>query len=362
MNRWTAVAACASAGAMLVPSPAGSIVVASTTSAVAEDGSLTNGRSQCRLAWRVVPTPATGDSDFTAVDARASSDVWAVGTREATVGKLLVFRPLIEHWNGRAWNVTAVPEIEAVLFGVDALSAREVWAVGQDVTMHLAGGRWNATRLTGIFLDAVAAVASDDVWAVGRTGYDLYDRSSVRIVHWNGRKWIGTPLQIAGELNAISAVTRNNIWAVGAKTIAGEDRALIVHWNGRSWKEYPAPPGTSWLNDVTAVGKDDVWASGNGAILHWNGRSWKRFAGPPGKLADRSWDALAATSSHNLWVAHYLEGVFHWNGARWRRAWGQHEDGVIEAMSALRPADVWAVGSQSQGRLDRPLVVHYSCV
>jgi hypothetical protein len=75
-------------------------------------------------AWSVIPSPNAGPAAFssqlTAVTAVASNDVWAVGFTTDT---------LVEHWDGNHWGI--VPsQSGGGLWGVAAVNARDLWAVG----------------------------------------------------------------------------------------------------------------------------------------------------------------------------------------------------------------------------------------
>ena len=73
----------------------------------------------------------------------------------------------------------------------------------------------------------------------------------------------------------------------------------------------PSPSGRDTLNAVSALSPTDVWAVGsfNGAggvsqtlIEHWNGTSWARVTSPnPG--ADNALAGVAASSACNAWFA-----------------------------------------------------------
>src|SRR5205823_1270424 len=82
--------------------------------------------------WSVVPSPnvTTIDNYLHGVAVISANDVWAVGTSddEGTNG----FQTLVEHWNGTAWSVVSSPnpDLGNRLYGVAAVSANYVWAVG----------------------------------------------------------------------------------------------------------------------------------------------------------------------------------------------------------------------------------------
>ncbi len=77
----------------------------------------------------------TSGSQFTAVSAVSSTDVWAVGIQD-TAGPATGLRTLIEHWDGKAWSVVASPNVDPqkdnpnTLFAATAASPGNVMAVG----------------------------------------------------------------------------------------------------------------------------------------------------------------------------------------------------------------------------------------
>ncbi len=81
------------------------------------------------------------------------------------------------------------------------------------------------------------------------------------------------------RLNAVAAISSNDVWAVGGDT----DfliTAIIEHWDGKAWSLVPSPTyvssndsgGAYRLNAVAAISTSDVWAVGDdNRIEHWNG-------------------------------------------------------------------------------------------
>jgi hypothetical protein len=68
-------------------------------------------------------------------------------------------------------------------------------------------------------LNGVAAVSSTDVWAVGYS-YDYYGGGSDSLIeHWDGTAWTTVPSPNPGTalnyLNGVAAVSSNDVWAVG---------------------------------------------------------------------------------------------------------------------------------------------------
>jgi len=69
------------------------------------------------------------------------------------------------------------------------------------------------------------------------------------------------------ELHSVSALAENDVWAVGVSynTERTLGSTLIEHWNGSRWSVVPSPNPSSFvnkLNAVAAVSPNDVWAVG----------------------------------------------------------------------------------------------------
>jgi hypothetical protein len=159
-------------------------------------------------AWSIVPSPTTGIivGNFFGVAAATTNDVWAVGSFLPTKGS---GQALIEHWNGRTWRVAKAPSV------------------------------------AGSSLDAAAAVSANDVWAVG----NVTNASGVEqtfIEHWNGKQWsvVASPSPGAQTnfLSGVAAVATNDVWAVGSFINAsGAFQTVALHWDGTAWSIVPSP-------------------------------------------------------------------------------------------------------------------------
>src|SRR5205085_1423497 len=89
----------------------------------------------CGGSWTVVNSPSPGllDNILYGVDALTSKDVWAVGSAYGNDGRE---GTLTEHWDGSAWSIVASPTAagngDNHLYSISALASNDVWAVGQD--------------------------------------------------------------------------------------------------------------------------------------------------------------------------------------------------------------------------------------
>jgi len=293
-----------------------------------------NWNSPTACGWSVVPSPnGSSSSALSGVAVVSANDVWAVGN---SGNQMSGAQTLIEHWNGTSWSVVTSPNpgsIYNTLYGVTAISAANVWAVGYYV---------NTTGVTQTLIE-----------------------------HWNGTSWSvvtsPSPASMNNELFSVSAASANSIWTVGFLTNNTSqtpiDQTLIEHWNGTSWSVVKSPnPGSSndHLNGVVAVSTSDVWAVGNGKtssgktlIEHWNGTSWSVVASPsPGSGGDLR--GVAKVSAGNVWAVGYYSPnssslqtlTEQWNGTSWQvvKSANIGTSPTFSAVVAVSANDVWAVG------------------
>lgn len=236
--------------------------------------------------WAVyTPTVGTADSSLQGVTAVASNNVWAVGYYSNTISSTI--QSLVMAWDGASWAVVASPNTGTsvnTLSAVDAVSANDIWAVGyyshtalgafQTLVQHWDGASWqslaspNAISATNQ-LFGVTAVAANDVWAVGATIGATATQTLIE--HWDGAAWTIVPSPNLGStrnvLNAVAAVAANDVWAVGSysNSLDRYSQTLVEHWDGTVWTVLASPIlGTTRnvLNAVSAAGVDDVWAVG----------------------------------------------------------------------------------------------------
>jgi hypothetical protein len=245
-------------------------------------------------------------------------------------------------------------------------------------------------------LNSVAAIAGDDVWAVGHTGVSLPSESSepvkTLVQHWNGKDWRVIPSPNISvqdnRLYGVAALSHNDVWAVGAYGNYEASKTLTMHWNGVQWRVVASPDGGSGANtlsDVAAIAPDNIWAVGSYAtcndppscssrdshtlILHWNGKTWRIVPSPNPGTSGGALNAVAAISGSDIWaVGSYGDKVkydtyeyttpkllfLHWNGKVWSQVAGpaNGEGGRLTSIAAISSSDVWAVGGFWGGEPD----------
>jgi hypothetical protein len=163
-------------------------------------------------------------------------------------------------------------------------------------------------------LAAITAISANDIWAVG-SGV-IGDESATATVHWNGTAWsvITSPNvgpEVDNTLLGVTAITSNDVWAVGTQqpTSLTDPSTLILHWNGSVWTIVPSVgPEGSHLLAASAVASNDVWATGYseaGTLSeHWNGSSWSVVPTPTNAngSAPEFLPSVVALSSTNVWT------------------------------------------------------------
>lgn len=265
--------------------------------------------------WNLVPIPNLGSVNYelTGITALSAHNIWAVGFT-------LNFNAptLIEHWNGTAWSVVPSPFVtpQDTLYGVAAISGKNIWAVGYSYNSstylsttlieHWNGTAWTIVSSPNIesgssYLYGVTAISANDVWAVGY--YQNPAPSTLPLIeHWDGSAWsIVSAPNVSSEdnLSGIAAISANDIWAVGSSVNTDSYfQTLTEHWNGTQWSIVSSPniPNDS-LTSIAAAASNDIWAVGgtftgpNGTsqtvIEHWNGTKWNISASPnPGSQND----------------------------------------------------------------------------
>jgi hypothetical protein len=343
--------------------------------------------------WEAIPSPnPVGDSRLEDVDVLAAWDVWAVGSFTGPIDGYWDDRQqsLAMHWNGSAWTIVPTPNpapnpstTKVSLEAVSAIASNDVWAVGrkeeQDaggyvggrvLAMHWDGFQWtdrNApwpvdrdgsvfTGASGEQLYDVAALASNDVWMVGR--YWREETTGVirwfgAAIHWNGSGFEQYDLPMLSPLNnqwalSVAAVASNDVWAVGDGNGTNEP-AYIWHWNGSAWSAVTAPvPGADrTLKAIVALGPNDIWAGGEyrdaqyryfPLILHWDGSSWTQLTTPAGG------DEFLVFAPDDI-LTNGVGGWARWDGTSWSIDPGPPvTTEIIRGLATVGPCEAWAVG------------------
>ena len=302
--------------------------------------------------WQVVPSPAQKNGAImNGLAAISTNDIWAVGRgNQGENGNAVTM-----HWDGTRWKLFPAPSLDAgtALQSVTAISTKNVWAVGAvygtsngseyaTLIEHWNGTRWSivsspSSIYSADILEGVSAVSAKDIWAVGNVFAGGTIGTLAEIEHWDGTKWSLVNPANNGQnspLYGVTAISANNVWAVGYNSSTNVGQTLVEHWNGTSWSIVASPNvgmGSNALTAVTAVSANNIWATGNyyistfvtqTLIEHWDGTQWSVVKSPN-----------AGTSNN------YLNGV----------------------SSVPGTSDVWTVGSYGKDYSSQKSLTEYYC-
>jgi hypothetical protein len=279
-------------------------------------------------SFNLVTSP-TIDGSLSAVSSVSPNDIWAVGFQDTSTG---VVAPLTENFNGTSWSVVAAPtpagSSVAEFTSVSALASNNVWAVGYSLSVangenvstplveHFNGTSWSiqTTPATGGKLNAVTAVSPTDVWAVGGTG------SADLIENFNGTTWsivqAPSPPTNDPSLGGISAVSSTDIFAVGG--VGKGNFPQVLQFNGTTWISLANLPTGIADAAIDAISATDVWTVGNAGIWNFNGTSWSEVSSGAGDLT-----AISGSSANDIFAVGETIStvdetlVEQWNGTSW---------------------------------------------
>lgn len=227
--------------------------------------------------WTVMDTPvqtgASGDFIWD-VQAIAPDDVWFFG-ENLYDDSIVLDLGIAMHWDGSGFEFVDLP-----------------------IVNDNSGGFGNGNSLR-----AGSASSPDNIWAVGAAADGDSLACGVWQIHrWNGSDWQHMPadnvtLNCAWHaLNAVVAIAPDDVW-VGGEYFDGSYHGLAMHWDGTSWAEV-AVPGS--ITDFVAFASDDVYASGSG-IMHWDGTSWSAVETFPNVLGP-SLAGITAAGPCDIWA------------------------------------------------------------
>lgn len=297
--------------------------------------------------------------------------MWAVGNGSSS-------RPLILHFNGKAWSAVSTTGIgsDVGLQEVVAPASKAVWVDGVDSNggvhlYRLSGSRW-------VTVPSPAAVPSPNITS-GPDGqiWAFSSGEGNAVARWTGTAWhvYHTGPSSFIKLTALSFVSTSDGYAVGYTVPTNGLNVgvpAVDHWNGTSWQALAAPPlpkaagGTGELVSVLATKSDGAWAigeyqvPGNGILqnwlAHWNGSSWSTVALPAGfdpveaslrnisvaESGEPQWMS-GSTNSATSAYDHYAAGT--WTFVRGITADGGQGDFDPELVSVPGSNATWAIGT-----------------
>jgi hypothetical protein len=366
----------------------------------------------CTPGWRVVPSPnvGSGGSALAALDVISPTDVWAVGnslsgdTRSTLVEHWDGSRwSVVPSPNG--------PEPINWLTGVSAASANDIWAVGytndgngfesQSFTLilHYDGTSWRVVTTPNPIPDpnpgnydvsnelyGVHAISANDVWAVGHTFTVTLEQTLA--LHWDGTTWanVPTPHQFRfSRLRSVDAAGARDVWAVGEVEKHGTQRTLTQHFDGASWSTVPSPNEgltVDYMSSVSVAAPDDVWVVGyHIAVIgfsqpyqtsswHFDGSTWKLVDVPDVNQENNYLRGVVAIAGKGAFAVGFWDTgtqlqtlTERWNGSAWTIVSSPNRGDVVDELLAIdaAPNALWSIGDFFDGFSYRTQVQRFTC-
>ena len=266
------------------------------------------------------------NGDIWVVSGASATDVWVGGHDDVRLKdtRTTRARPLLAHWDGRAWMVTPVPlhwgEVDTLV-----ASRRSAWATVSNrergtVLLHWSGNRW---RIMPTPADVpspwLVTGPRGRVWLIGKRVYERDAnrwrplpalgpvvgqplrtlRASAEIwrvrlprlpERWDGRRWVSTaplPRDFYQDVADVLPFSATEAWMAGSDG----NHALVFRWDGSRWRRVPgAPPGAIDATIYT-TGAHALWLTGSdGAsrpyLMQRDGSGWKPVPPPTREEAD----------------------------------------------------------------------------
>ncbi len=153
---------------------------------------------------------------------------------------------------------------------------------------------WQNPLPQGNRLNAVHAISANNVWAVGVLG---------TVLRFNGQRWTQVPLKTTAHLNDITATAgTDDVWSVG-------DSGTVVQWSGTEAVVRPLN-SAGQLFAVRGVSKQLAFAAGqDGAALRWDGMQWVQ-TGPPAPFT--TFRGIIALDAGNVWIGQQNGFIQRW--------------------------------------------------
>jgi hypothetical protein len=255
----------------------------------------------------------------------------------------------------------------------------------------------DAPGMNQSWFNDLAYLGPEDIWAVGRGYGNLTpaDLGQVTLAaHFDGAQWTVVPTPNPApaqeftycELNAVEAIAPDDVWAAGTRVDVDDGAGyvglhnLVLHWDGSTWEHADAPIPASFgsqgvsgdgIYDILALAANDVWFFGewirlnaqgftfrHALAMHWDGSSFTvhedfPIVGSNGATIHAS----DAASPDDIWAvgaggdgdpATNQSYIYHWDGSSWEHRPAPQVPGYSHSLGdvkVLAPDDVWISGS-----------------
>jgi hypothetical protein len=233
---------------------------------------------------------------------------------------------------------------------------------------------WRALIVAAVACLGLVAVALGSVYLLSGSGGKKQGAARPQTSAHTGARTLGpAPPMVGDEFVGMGKGLDGVPWVWGDRRPRnGLPTALVERWTGQSWQAVSTPAGR--IEGVAALSSDDLWIAENtprgGRLTQWNGATWRAF--PSINFADTSEtsNALLALSPNDIWAVGSAKDTFanaprtnrplggrlqtlHWDGKRWSSvpapALGRGVGNVsLRLVRGVSPYAVWALGDYEE--------------
>ena len=224
-----------------------------------------------------------------------------------------------------------------------------------------------------LVLTSITAVNRQDAWAVGFYGKTGDARRPV-VLHWNGSRWARVTVAVMGTgytASRVQSTGPDDVWIIGTATVKDRTQTRDLRFNGTGWSVVPTP--STLLGAGIVVSYSNAWmiatescrtlpARCSTRLAHWNGSAWTYFWVP------FEVSGFAAVDGH-VWVTGLermdvargigYPALFKWNGRQWTGFGRTYQHlAYPSSVAASRRGDVWLQITPAAGK-NRELIYHW---
>ncbi len=197
------------------------------------------------ISWSRVPSANDGPfvQEWLGIKARAADDIWAVGYHNEVFGVNQRYQTSIMHYDGTSWSVIPSPDVNQesnYLWDVVAIAKDNAYAVGffdtgvayQTMIQHWDGNTWSIVPGTPNRSDfwnsiyGVAAVSSNDVWAVGEN-FDGFFNFETFILRFSSPCSSGATMHVADITPTVTTLSNGQFRVRATVTIRDAGNAAV---------------------------------------------------------------------------------------------------------------------------------------
>ncbi len=280
-------------------------------------------------AWNNQSSAVAVRASYTSLEYIDNNQIYAAGQQYFPSNRATVVK-----FDGASWSqVYTNGTIGTKVNDISALTdngVTKLWGVGPNRRWYFDGENWTETIIASTTLNAVSAIAEDNIWAVGSNG----------IVMNNWVKLDHSHFPFTTKLNGLAYINDSLIWLVG-------DGGKIYKYNSLedSYEDFSVSGIASNLTSIVSIGQDKAWAVGaNGTILEFVNGIWVKVDHGISEINSIQLNKIDAFSQEKIWAVGNNGVVVQFDGSNWsKKDLGYSQ--TLNAIDVVASNNVWVIGN-----------------